>query len=79
MEKYIRIKLFGIAVEKIGKRELNFPLVPDTEKLNTSLIEKFPILKEIKFSIAVNRRLVNENSPLTEDSEVALLPPFSGG
>jgi len=53
--------------------------VSNTNELLSSLNSLYPQLKEMKFTISVNRRIVNNNEPLNADSEVALLPPFSGG
>jgi molybdopterin converting factor small subunit len=34
---------------------------------------------DAKYVIAVDKKVANENTTLTENSIVALLPPFSGG
>lgn len=57
----------------------------DTAPENISLLQKWliarwPDLKQVTFSIAVNRKIINDLShPISENDEVALLPPFSGG
>jgi sulfur-carrier protein len=33
----------------------------------------------IKYSIAVNKQVIQNNTTLNPDDTVALLPPFSGG
>jgi molybdopterin converting factor small subunit len=36
-------------------------------------------LQSVKFSVAVNKQLAHAQSTLQNGSEIALLPPFSGG
>ena len=53
--------------------------VADTNSLVKELHTLYPALADAKYAIAVNKKVVNENTVLTENSTVALLPPFSGG
>jgi len=53
--------------------------LPDTDALNAWLHERYPRLQHLKYMIAVDKRSVRENTPLSSHSVVALLPPFSGG
>ncbi|MBS1949105.1 MAG: MoaD/ThiS family protein [Bacteroidetes bacterium] len=77
--KDIKIIAFGIIAEKIGGRELVCNGISDTGALRQWLANKYPGLNGLKFSIAVNRKLVHENCTFDNESEIALLPPFSGG
>lgn len=74
----MRIVLFGRLAEIAGN-----PVVindtEDTDSLIKDLHKAYPALAESKYVIAVNKQVVNSNTLLNEDSEVALLPPFSGG
>lgn len=40
---------------------------------------KYPLLAFESFQISVNRNLVEFSHRLTDDAELALLPPFAGG
>ena len=51
----------------------------DTNELQQKLFTKYPAMENAKFAIAVNRKLVTTNTVLDYSSEIALLPPFSGG
>lgn len=51
----------------------------DTERLQQWLQQEYPQLQHVKFSIALDKKIVNENTPLYNDTTIALLPPFSGG
>ena len=42
------------------------------------LFQKYPTLVEIDFQIAQNQEIISKNTIIT-GSELALLPPFSGG
>jgi molybdopterin converting factor small subunit len=58
---------------------LDFSGVNNTRELNEKLIEIYPALQTIKYSIALNRKIVRENTELKNEDTVAILPPFSGG
>jgi molybdopterin synthase sulfur carrier subunit len=73
------IKMFGILAEKTGQHVLTVPLMADTDQLTAWLFERYPQLEGIKFTLAVNKQLIHNNTPLDEGVEVALLPPYSGG
>lgn len=78
MEKF-RIKAFGMLAEKLPDSEFEFPYFQDTEELLAGLIEEYPQLKSLKFSLAVDKELVQQKHHLNGNEEIALLPPFSGG
>lgn len=73
------VKAFGIIAEKLRQQEFDLPAQKDTGALTQRLYDDYPELKDLKFSVAVNRNLVQENTPLQGSEEIALLPPFSGG
>lgn len=75
----IKILAFGVIAEKIQTTEFYLEGITNTDELFGILYEKYPQLKEIKFAFSVNRNIVNRNVLLQPESEVALLPPFSGG
>lgn len=78
-EKLLKIRMFGVVAEKSGTNNLTIPFVDNTNKLYSLLLEKHPQLEGVKFAIAVNRRIVHQNTLLGQNDEIALLPPFSGG
>ena len=75
----IKILGFGQISDIFGKSGLVTSGQKNTEELIYELIKKFPELKNTKFSIALNNKIVNEKTDLKENDVVALLPPFSGG
>lgn len=79
MPNTIQIKAFGMVAEKIGTTELAMDHFGDSAELLDALLVKFPELKTVKFTLAINKKIVNGNQEIPENAEIALLPPFSGG
>ncbi len=75
----LHIKLFGQLIDTAGSKHLTLPYVKDTHELLNLLQEKFPAIYQSKFVVAVNNQVAAENTLITPDSAIALLPPFSGG
>jgi molybdopterin synthase sulfur carrier subunit len=73
------VKVFGQLVDLIGSNSFEVLDVTDTEELLTVLQSNYPTLKNAKYKIAVNRNIIQSNTTLQQDAEIALLPPFSGG
>jgi sulfur-carrier protein len=74
----VRVVPFGPLTDFMGKKELMF-VAKDTDELQRLLEKQYPGLQDRKFAIAVNHEIVSVNTALSEDAEVALLPPSSGG
>lgn len=75
----MHIYLFGILEEVTGQRILETSYFDSSDKLIRSLKENIPSLNECSFQVSVNQEIVTEDTPLTDQDEIALLPPFSGG
>lgn len=75
----VKLLLFGQMKELTGNAELIFGQVPDTDQLKKELISSFPQLEKLPFLIAVDKELIQTNTPITDGQELALLPPYSGG
>ena len=74
----VNIIIFGQLRDLLGEN-LVLNDIADTDSLTTVLIKKCPDLADAKYVMAVNKKLVTGNTLLTNNSSVALLPPFSGG
>jgi sulfur-carrier protein len=81
MRKTMEIQLlaFGQIAEITGKSSWTISGVEDTNALIKKLEEEFPALVKMKYSIAVNKKVTQENTIITDKDTIALLPPFSGG
>ncbi len=79
----VRVKLFAVAKERAGCDELTIELPPRATiaDLRRSVTFAYPSLANIlpHAMWAVDTAYANDNTTLTEKSEIALIPPVSGG
>lgn len=75
----INLLAFGQIAEITGKSTWKMIEIKDTITLIKNLEEQFPALVKMKYSIAVNKKVIQENTTIHENDTIALLPPFSGG
>ena len=75
----ITILFFGQLAEIAGISSIKLTDISDTDDLKNKLQQQFPALEKMTFSIAINKKMIQENTILKSEDEVALLPPFSGG
>lgn len=75
----IHLLAFGQIAEITGKSAWKMVGIKDTNILTKNLEEQFPALVRMKYSIAVNKKVIQENTTINENDTIALLPPFSGG
>lgn len=73
------VQCYGIIREIIGAEIMVVEKVVNEEELRTQIYKRFPRLQKEPFTIAVNRRIISSSDIIPPDSEIALLPPFSGG
>lgn len=75
----LQIKYFGVIAEitQCHEEALEFSKSSIDDLLNI-LFDKYPAVKIKDFQVAMNNEIVSKNSIISE-SEIALLPPFSGG
>ncbi len=84
----VRVRLFANFRERVGKGEV-FLEAKNVRELLKKLVESYPTLRDLVFEgdtvkdyvrVAVNGRIVEDLSiELSEEDEVAVFPPFSGG
>ena len=75
----INILFFGQLTDIAGTDSIEAKDLKDTDELTLLLYKMFPALEQSKYVLAVDTNVVSENTLLTSDCTVALLPPFSGG
>ena len=75
----MNIKVFGQLTDIFGGEHIEIENAKDVSQLKKELTQSFPALSGKTFVIAINKKIIHENLPLTDTSEIALLPPFSGG
>jgi molybdopterin converting factor small subunit len=74
----VKIQLFGQLKQIAGAAELTIDAT-DTDELARKMTIRFPVLKNLPYLIAVDRNVIQGNTPITGSEELALLPPYSGG
>jgi sulfur-carrier protein len=75
----LTIQVFGQLTDVVGGSSCSIERVIDTASLQQALFARYPLLKQKKFMVAVDNKIVKENTPIGEAAYIALLPPFSGG
>lgn len=75
----LKIKYFGLIAEitQCNEESIDFSKSTISELLEI-LFKKYPSLKNKDFQVAQNKEIVTKGINIT-GSEIALLPPFSGG
>lgn len=68
-----------MVAEKAGCSTLELSFQGDTVQLAAWLHNSYPQLKGLSYVLAVNRKIIHDNTHLMQGDEVAVLPPFSGG
>ena len=77
--QHIKVRLFGLLVDLLQSESLELPMVQDTGELLLILESKFPVLQNQTFVLTADRRIVQSVMKINQTTELALLPPFSGG
>ncbi len=80
----LRVKLFAVARQLAGRDEVEIELPgdsPHVADLRTALIAACPPLGDVArhLMIAVDTEYAADSTPIDADSEVAVIPPVSGG
>lgn len=79
----VRVQLFAAARQMVGQEAVvvNVPDGATVSVLRDALRRQYPQLSSILSAslIAVSCQYARDSMPLSSDSEVALIPPVSGG
>ncbi|MBC7888691.1 MAG: MoaD/ThiS family protein [Ferruginibacter sp.] len=75
----VNIILFGQLTDITGADTVTLENILDTDNLVSTLHKSYPAFIHSKYVIAVDKKVISENTPLLNNCTVALLPPFSGG
>ena len=74
-----KILLFGQLAELAGSDNILLDDIADTDALVQLVNRLYPAMASIQYIVAVNREMVTAKTPISGLSDIALLPPFSGG
>jgi molybdopterin converting factor small subunit len=75
----VQVIVFGQLTDILGHQPVTMDDAPDTSTLIQQLNQRYPALIKAPYIIAVDKKIVTENTLLTGSNTVALLPPFAGG
>jgi molybdopterin synthase sulfur carrier subunit len=77
----ITILYFGMLAEITGQASETWPVKEGLTvgDLKREIGEKYPLIREKKFKVAVNQQIGDDLMKVSVPSEVAFLPPFAGG
>jgi len=77
----VNVLAFGIAKDIFGKSSISLDIEgKTTADLKNSLEQQYPRLKQLSsYMVAVNSEYAQDEAVLTEDDEIAIIPPVSGG
>ena len=75
----MKIIPFGKLADILEHKAVLVDHILDTDSLRQALERQFPQIIHVQYLVAVNRKIVTENTILNDDATIALLPPFSGG
>ncbi|EMR03673.1 MoaD/ThiS family protein [Cesiribacter andamanensis] len=75
----VNILAFGRIAELTAAREWKMQGVRSTEEVRQQLEATYPALQGMRYALALNKKIITADTPLSEGAELALLPPFSGG
>ena len=80
IDKKMKLKVFGVARDIMGGKEVEVGSVQNVGELRKLLLSNFPKLKELNsLLIAVNQTYASDEISISETDEIALIPPVSGG
>ena len=75
----IQLISFGKIAEFLENQHMEVSDINNTDQLKHYLESSFPQLATMKYKVAVNKILVQENTLIKNNDSVAIMPPFSGG
>jgi molybdopterin synthase sulfur carrier subunit len=75
----VKVLVFGQLTDIIKNSEILIGDVSDTDTLVEKLQKLYPEIAGSRYAIALDKKVIKENTTLPENSVIALLPPFSGG
>jgi len=77
----MKLKIFGKLTDIFTTDEYNFSLesIKSVAELKLMLEKEFPKLKETTYLVAVDGAKAENIQAISNESEIALLPPYSGG
>ena len=75
----IRVLFFGVLAEVTQTSFKHYRDIKSFDDLRLRIEDDYPEIVHYNYLISVNNELINTNPLLSNDDEVAFMPPFTGG
>lgn len=75
----IEVLFFGQLTDVTACTSLIIENPGSISQLKKNILQQFPDLNKSKFTIALNNKMIENDEVISENSKIALMPPFSGG
>ncbi|WP_162415694.1 molybdopterin converting factor subunit 1 [Cyclobacterium roseum] len=79
----MEVLLFGISKELMGQQVLSLPVdskIANVLELKRWILNQYPEMGNLNsFAIAVDQEYADDETPVSGNQEIALIPPVSGG
>lgn len=75
----VTVIFYGQLVDVMESSSLKITNVGDSDAAIEKLKLIQPLLQNLSFVVAVNKKIIQKNTLLGNDCEIVLLPPFAGG
>ena len=79
MTMTIEVMFFGQLTDITGSSKISVEDVADTDSLQQKLFQQYPSLSAAKFRVAVDNKIISDNTRIGQGAKIAFMPPFSGG
>ena len=79
MKMEIEVISFGRISEFIPNQKLHIAGIETTIGLQNYLEKTFPQLAGMKYKLALNKNLIQQDTEIRNGDRIAIMPPFSGG
>lgn len=79
MNAEVEVLFFGVLKEVTEVPSLRLWDVSDTNSVKKIIVNRYPLLAEYRYVIALDKQLIGSNRPLHSSHTIAFMPPFSGG
>jgi len=75
----IKVIFFGVLAEVTGTTFKHYSDVSSMKDLMIRIMDDFPEIVHYKYRISHNSAITDNDMPLKQGDEIALMPPFAGG
>ncbi len=75
----VKVLFFGVLSEVAGSDCRYYSDASSTDDLRHRILDEFPEIEHYNYRLSLNNEIIESDIPLSDNDEVALLPPFAGG